>query len=114
MCEDMEEAIREQLEASKVISDAVRDACFQPWSDPFVRTTAYEIPLEKYPSELGMAISQAIMPRFPDEGELGVQGACCIAVAHAVLAIPVCISLPVFGRSQRCSQRLTCQGPKAP
>jgi len=51
MCEDTEEAIREQLEASKVISDAVRDACFQPWSDPFVRTTAYEIPLEKHPSE---------------------------------------------------------------
>ena len=49
MCEDIEEAIREQLEASKVISDAVRDAGYQPWSDPFVRTTAYEIPLEKYP-----------------------------------------------------------------
>ena len=84
MCEDMEEAIREQLEASKVISDAVRDACFQPWSDPFVRTTAYEIPLEKYPSELGMALSHAIMLRFPDEDELRVQDACCIAVAHAV------------------------------
>ena len=62
MCEDMEEAIREQLEASKVISDAVRDACFQPWSDPFVRTTAYEIPLEKYPSELGIALSIARSP----------------------------------------------------
>ena len=71
MCEDMEEAIREQLEASKVISDAVRDACFQPWSDPFVRTTAYEIPLEKYPSELGMALSHAIMLRFPDEANSG-------------------------------------------
>jgi len=72
MCEDMEEAIREQLEASKVISDAVRDACFQPWSDPFVRTTAYEIPLEKYPSELGMALSCFTPLQSQDESRVGI------------------------------------------
>ena len=64
--DDTEEEIREQLEANRDISDAVRDACFRPWSDPFVRTTAYEIPLEKYPPELGMALSHAIVLRFPD------------------------------------------------
>ena len=36
-----------------------------------------------------MALSHAIMLRFPDEDELRVQDACCIAVAHAVLDIPV-------------------------
>ena len=41
------------------------------------------------PSELGMALSYATMLRFPDEDELSVEGACCIAVAHAVMAIPV-------------------------
>ena len=87
ICEDTEEEIREQLEANRDISDAVRDACFRPWSDPFLIDAAYEIPLEKYPSELGMALSHAIMLRFPDEDELRVQDACCIAVAHAVLDI---------------------------
>ena len=43
---DMEEEIRVHLEANRDISDAVRDACFRPWSDTFVIDVAYEIPLE--------------------------------------------------------------------
>ena len=59
MREDMEEEIRVQLEANRDISDAVRDACFRPWSDTFVIDVAYEISLEKCPSELGKALSHA-------------------------------------------------------
>lgn len=37
MREDIEEAVRELLEADRGISEAVRDACFRPESDSFVR-----------------------------------------------------------------------------